>query len=332
MSQAEVVVVGSVNADLVVSVRRLPRPGETVSGGTFARFGGGKGANQAVAAARAGARVALVGAVGADDLGDEALRELGSEGVDVSAVARLADVATGVAAIVVDDRGENQIAVASGANAALGGDQVAAALARLVAPDASGPATDSPGPSTDSPGAATDSPGPATPDTSRPRGIVLLGHEVPAAAVEAGIRAARGAGWRVVLNPAPARALPDDVAGVVLTPNADEARLLAHEADVDAAARALAARTRAPVLVTLGAEGALLLDGDCLERLPASRVEVVDTTGAGDAVNGALAAELAAGRPLREAARFAMTAAALSTRAAGARAGMPRRDDIMAVL
>ena len=139
------VVVGSVNADLVVSVRRLPAAGETVTGGTFARHGGGKGANQAVAAARAGARVAMVGAVGADDLGDEALRELADEGVDVAAVARLDDVPTGVAAIVVDERGENQIAVASGANAELEGDEVAAALARLTAIRRRRPRQDPPG-------------------------------------------------------------------------------------------------------------------------------------------------------------------------------------------
>jgi len=302
MSHAEVVVVGSVNADLVVSVRRLPGAGETVTGGTFARHGGGKGANQAVAAARAGARVAMVGAVGADDLGEEALRKLAGEGVDVAAVARLDDVATGVALIVVDERGENQIAVASGANAELEGDEVAAALARL------------------------------TGDSSGPRGVVVLGHEVPVAAVVAGIEAARRAGWTAVLNPAPARELPEDVGAVVLTPNADEARALAGEADVEAAARALAGRTGAPVLITLGADGALLLDGDHVERLPAPRVDVVDTTGAGDTVNGALAAGLAAGRPLREAVRFALTAAALSTRAGGARAGMPRRDEVLAAL
>jgi ribokinase len=307
----EVVVVGSVNADLVVSVRRLPRAGETVTGGTFARHGGGKGANQAVAAARLGTRVVLVGAVGADDLGDEALRELAAEGVDVSAVTRLEGVATGVAAIVVDERGENQIAVASGANAALGGNEVAAALRRLLA---------APG---DSSGAAGGSPGAAA-------GVVLLSQEVPEAAVVAGIEAARRAGRRAVLNPAPARVLPDDVAGVILTPNADEACELAGEREPEAAARALAARTGAPVLVTLGSQGALLLDGDRVERLPAPSVDVVDTTGAGDAVNGALVAELAAGRPLRDAVRFALAAAALSTRAAGARAGMPRRDDVLA--
>jgi ribokinase len=317
MSEPLVVVVGSVNADLVVSVAQLPRAGETVTGGTFARYGGGKGANQAVAAARAGARVAMVGAVGADDLGDEALRELAAEGIDVAAVARLDAVATGVAAIVVDAHGENFVAVASGANAELDAAIVEEAVPRLI-------------------GRGGD-------------GVVLLGHEVPEAAVVAGIRAGRDAGWRVVLNPAPARPLVDDLDGVILTPNAHEARALAGEDDVEAAGRALAARTGAPVLVTLGAEGALLVGGDeappgapradgragsaaAVERLPTLAVEVVDTTGAGDAVNGALAAELAAGRPLRDAARFAMAAAALSTRAAGARAGMARRDEVLAAL
>src|SRR5215208_1945722 len=294
MSEAAVVVVGSVNADLVVTVARLPRAGETVSGGTFARHGGGKGANQAVAAARAGARVALVGAVGADDLGDEALRELEAEGVDVSAVLRLAHVPTGVAAIVVDERGENQIAVASGANAALTGEAVATALPSLLTGE----------------------------------GVVLLGHEVPPEAVRAGAEAARAAGWPAILNPAPARPLIDDLGGVILTPNRAEARALTGEDDVEAAVRVLHARSGAPVLVTLGAEGALLTD----ERFAASSVDVVDTTGAGDAVNGALAARLAAGEPLRDAVRFALAAASLSTRVPGARAGMPRRDDVLAAL
>jgi ribokinase len=300
MSHADVVVVGSLNADLVVSVPRLPGAGETVTGGVFARHGGGKGANQAVAAARAGAEVAMAGAVGADAFGDEALRELAAEGIDVSAIARLDDEPTGVAAIVVDEAGENQIAVASGANAALNSETARAALERLL--------------------------------TAHP-GVVLLGHEVPEAAVVAGAHAAAMAGWAIVLNPAPARPLPDEVvaAAPILTPNADEARRLAGEDDVEAAARALAAHTRAPVLVTLGPDGALLV-GREIDRIPALEVDVVDTTGAGDAVNGALAAELAAGRPLRDAARFAIAAAALSTRTAGARAGMPRRDEVLAAL
>jgi ribokinase len=292
MSDGAVVVVGSVNADLVVSVRELPRPGETVTGGVFARHGGGKGANQAVAAARLGVRVRFVGAVGADDLGEEALGLLADEGVDVSGAARLHDVPTGVAVIVVDERGENQIAVASGANGAITAQHVTDTL------ELDG------------------------------HGVVLLNHEVPPAVVAAGVRAARDAGWTAILNPAPARDLIDGLAGVILTPNADEARRLTTEDDVEAAARALAARTGALVLVTLGSDGALLLCGRTAERLPAPHVQVVDTTGAGDTVNGALAAELAAGRPLRDAARFALTAAALSTRVAGAREGMPRRDEV----
>jgi ribokinase len=292
MSEAAVVVVGSVNADLVVSVRELPRPGETVSGGTFARHGGGKGANQAVAAARLGARVLFVGAIGNDDLGEEALKQLADEGVDVSKAIRLDDIPTGVALIVVDERGENQIAVASGANAALTGEHVEQALGLAGS------------------------------------GVVLLGHEVPVEAVAAGARAARAAGWQAILNPAPARQLIDDLDGVILTPNADEARRLTGEPDPEAAARALSERTGAPVLVTLGADGALLMRDGHAERVPAPAVAVVDTTGAGDTVNGALAAELAAGRDLRDAVRFALAAAALSTRAAGAREGMPRRDEV----
>jgi ribokinase len=158
-------------------------------------------------------------------------------------------------------------------------------------------------------------------------GAVLLGHEVPEAAVLAGARAARGP---IVLNPAPARPLADALAalGPVLTPNAGEACELTGEREHEAAGRALAARTGAAVLVTLGARGVLVLDDGDAELLPAPRVDAVDTTGAGDAFNGALATALAEGRALREAAAFAVAAAALSTRAAGAREGMPRRDEV----
>ena len=290
VARAHIIVVGSVNADLVVVAERLPGPGETVTGGEFSRHGGGKGANQAVAAARLGARVTLVGAVGSDPFGDEALELLEREGIDTGAVARV-EAATGVALIAVDAAGENQIAVASGANAELDADAVERAV-RTAGP-----------------------------------GTLLLSLEVPEAAVLAGACAAQGP---VVLNPAPVRALPDELAarGPILTPNAGEARALSGKADPEAAARALAARTGAPVLVTLGAEGVLVLDGDTAERLPAPSVTAVDTTGAGDAFNGALAVALAEGRELRDAAAFAVAAAALSTRAAGAREGMPRRDEV----
>ncbi|MDA0183049.1 PfkB family carbohydrate kinase, partial [Solirubrobacter phytolaccae] len=161
-----------------------------------------------------------------------------------------------------------------------------------------------------------------------PAGVVLLGHEVGEDVVIAAARAAEAAGWPVVLNPAPARELPAAPLAV-LTPNASEAEQLTGERDPEAAARALSESTGAAVLITLGARGALLLEpGGEPERLAATQVDVVDTTGAGDTVNGALAAELAAGRPLREAAEFALKAAALSTTKPGARGGMPTRDEV----
>jgi ribokinase len=282
-----VVVVGSINADLVVVTDRLPAAGETTTGGTFAQHGGGKGANQAVAAARLGADVTMVGAVGDDDLGGAALRALHDEGIDIEQIA-VVDQPTGVALIVVDKAGENQIAVASGANAEPFLDKL----------DLHG------------------------------SGVVLLGHEVSPEVVERAARAAADAGWPVVLNPAPARELVDAPIAV-LTPNRTEAAELSGEADPQAAARVLSERTGAAVLITLGADGALLLEpGGTPVRLPATKVDVVDTTGAGDTVNGALAAELARGATLPDAARFALRAAAISTTRPGARGGMPRRHEV----
>jgi len=283
-----VLVIGSINADLVVTLDRLPEAGETVTGGRFARHGGGKGANQAVAAARAGARVRFAGAVGDDDLGAAAIELLAAEGVDVDPIARLEGEATGVALIAVDREGRNQIAVASGANARVD----AALVARAVEAAA-----------------------------LRPGDVVLLGFEVPDAAVVAGARAGAEAGARAILNPAPARDLPAGVleAGVLLTPNGLEAAALTGETDAAAAARALARRTSAPVVVTVGADGALLADGGGIVEIRAPEVDVVDTTGAGDAFNGVLAAGLAAGAGIEDAARRAVEAASASVRRAGAR-------------
>jgi ribokinase len=285
---ASVLVIGSINADLVVTLDRLPEPGETVTGGRFARHGGGKGANQAVAAARAGARVRFAGAVGDDDLGAAAVEELEDEGVEVGSIARLDGEATGVALIAVDRAGRNQIAVASGANARVGAALVGRALE--AAP-------------------------------LRPGDVVLLGFEVPDDAVVAGARAAAQAGARAILNPAPARDLPDDLRGrdVLLTPNALEAAALTGETEPTAALRALARSVGPPVLVTVGADGALLGTEGGIVEIPAPEVEVVDTTGAGDAFNGVLAAGLAAGRDVEDAARRAVEAASASVRRAGAR-------------
>ena len=334
MADARVLVVGSVNVDLVVTVQALPAPGETVAGGRFARHGGGKSANQAVAAARLGADVELVGAVGDDDLGAEAVAALAEEGVGVEHVARREAEPTGVALIVVDAAGENQIAVASGANAALDGAAVERALGGLLGgaevSESGRPAGLEPGEATEAEPTPEEGFRPPAAASGDLRTTLLLGFEVGDEAVLAAARAGAAAGARLVLNPAPARELSPDLLalGPLLTPNAAEARALTDQDDAEAAARALAEQTGAPVVVTLGAEGALLLDGPGAEpeRVPAAEVEVVDTTGAGDAFNGALAAELASGSDLRDAVRLAVAAAGISCGTAGARDGMPARD------
>ena len=289
----EVIVIGAINADLVVAAPALPGPGETVVGERVERHGGGKGANAAVAAARLGADVALVGAVGADDLGTTLLEELGAEGVGLDAIVRAQDEASGAALIVVDDHGENQIAVGAGANGLVDGALVERALPSLLG-DAE---------------------------------VVLVSCEIPFSGVRAAVELAHRAGVRVIVNPAP---VPDgllELAGCapLLTPNAHEAAALAVEDDPEAAARALAERTGAPVVVTLGADGVVLAD-PAPRRLPAAApARVADTTGAGDAFNGALAAELARGCGLEDAVAFAIRAAARAVEASGARAGMPAR-------
>ncbi|MCE3553583.1 PfkB family carbohydrate kinase [Pseudonocardia sp. RS11V-5] len=295
-----VVVVGAVNVDMVVRAPRLPGPGETVVGPGVERFGGGKGANAAVAAARAGAEVRYVGAVGADDVGSGAVAELRAEGIDVGAVAVLEGVPTGVALIVVDEAGENQIAVGGGANAAVDPEAVRSAVA----------------------GAAGWA------------GCVLVSTEIPEEAVAAAVESAAAQGIPCVVNSAPVLPVLGRLLrhGPVLTPNATEIRDLAAllpagdgpATEADRAA-ALARRTNAEVVVTLGGDGVLVVDpGGGTEHVPAHPVaEVRDTTGAGDTFNGVLAAGLAAGDPVVRAVRRAAVAAALSVAESGARSGMP---------
>ncbi len=304
--RGRVVVVGAVNVDLVVAADRLPAPGETVVGPEVVRHGGGKGANAAVAAARAGAAVTLVGAVGDDDTGRAALHELRDEGVDVDGVAVLDRVATGVALIVVDAAGENQIAVGAGANGRVDPDRVRAALADAL------------------PGA----------------GCVLVSTEIPVEAVAAAVDAATATDVPCVLNPAPVLPGLADLLvprpgrrGPLLTPNAGELAALTGAGPADERAAELAARTGAPVVVTLGGDGALVVgpDGE-LDHLPPFPTTVRDTTGAGDTFNGVLAAHLAAGADLATATRAANAAAALSVAHTGARAGMPTAAAVEAAL
>jgi ribokinase len=298
-----VLVVGAINTDLVIVAPRLPTPGETVIGGGLQTFGGGKGANAAVAASRAGADVLLIGAVGADSSGTDAIAALRGDGVDTSGVAVLDAEPTGAALIVVDPRGENQITIGPGANGAVSAAHVRASLA------------------------------PALPTAD----VVLVSTEIPLAAVAAAIEASAAAGVTCILNPAPVIAgLPGLLSfRPMLTPNELELRALvsglasastpAGGDGVPAHLNALGERTRAPVIVTLGGEGcAVRLPGGELRRIPAHPVaDVVDTTGAGDTFNGVFAARLAMGDTLSTALETAIVAASLSVTAIGARAGMP---------
>ena len=269
-----------------------------MTGGIFERYFGGKGANQAVAAARLGARVTMVGAVGDDELGVASLADLRSEGVDVSGVRLLAGSTTGVALIVVDASGENQIAVASGANSEIDGQMVGAGLAALR--------------------------------LGRRGGVLVAVFEVGDDAVSAAAQFAAEHELTIVVNPAPARPLPPAVAAAhaIVIANRGEAMTLTGESDVGAAGCALARQMGAPAIVTLGADGALIAVGDAATKMPAPAVEAVNSTGAGDTFVGAFAAELARGASAHEAVRYAVAAAALSVTVPGARGGMPRRDDL----
>jgi ribokinase len=299
-----VIVVGSVNIDLVVTVPELPGPGETVIGGRFARHHGGKGGNQAVAAARLGAETAFVGAVGGDVFGREARGALEAEGIDLRGLLTLDDEVTGVALILVGEDGENSIAVASGANAALTVAQVRTAVEALE------------------PGA---------------RDVVLVGHEIQTAVTREALRLGRRARATTILNPAPAGGLTPGILALadVLTPNRGELAILADNEGPSAGPLAVALLEKAgkgAILVSLGADGALLVQATGTIPLAAPPVTAIDTVGAGDTLNGALAAGLASGLALADAARQAVAAASLAVTRAGAREGMPNAAELEAFL
>jgi ribokinase len=294
-AEAAVAVVGSLNMDLVVGVPELPGPGETVVGGDLFRNPGGKGANQAVAAARLGRRVAMVGCVGDDEAGRDLLAALEGDGVDRSRVRVAGGVPSGTAFITVSEDGENQIVVSPGANARLTPDDVAAAEPALAA-----------------------------------AAVTLLQLEVPLETVAA---AARTAGGRVLLNPAPVRPLPDELLEQVdvLVPNRVELAQLAGgpvPRTVEEAARLAGRLAARAVVVTLGADGALVVEDGQVGHLPAVPVRPVDTTAAGDAFCGGLADALAAGAGLQDAARRAVRVAAAACLRRGAQASLPTPADL----
>lgn len=296
-----VVVLGSVNVDLVLRCATLPQPGQTVHGQDFQTLPGGKGANQAVAAARLGAPVAFIGCVGDDDFGRTARAVLAAEGIDTTHLHTMAGTPTGVAMILVDGAGQNCIALAGGANALLDTAQVDAAAALIE-------------------GAA----------------LFVCQLESPLAVVRHAIAIAHAAGVPVLLNPAPAQALPADVLAQVdvLVPNETEAAVLAAWPDgtpFDAAVAAGRLRALGPrtVIVTLGADGAHVATDGLARHVPApTAARVVDTTGAGDTFIGAYAAARCEGADLARAVAYAQRAASLSVTRAGATGGMPRRDEL----
>lgn len=298
-----VTVVGSANVDIIVRTPHLPKPGETVLAGGFTMSPGGKGANQAVACARLGLPVRFVGRVGRDSFGETLQGMLAEAGVSLDGVVFDDGAPSGVALITVDDAGQNTIAVAQGANGRLEAEDVKRALA----------------------GGAGDA--------------VLLQLEIPPEAVEEAARLGAAAGALVVLNPAPARPLPESLLRLVtvLTPNQSELELLTGKpvdspAEAEDAARSLLAIGVKAVVVTLGGEGCLVVSDEGAVHVPSFDVRVVDTTGAGDAFNAALTVALVEGKPLVEAARFANAAGALATTALGAQEALPGREQVLGLL
>lgn len=294
-----VVVLGSLNMDLVVFADRLPADGETVPGREFRRIPGGKGLNQVVAAARSGAHAMLVGAVGDDDSGEELLATLAEDHVESAHVRRLPGTHSGIALITIGSGGTNRIVVVPGANGRVTPDQL----------------------------------------PELPGAVLLASLEVPVPVVTQAFVRAREVGMTTILNPAPAFPLPAELLDAcdLLVPNEHEAAALTGEkvgdrVGAERAASALRARGARAVVVTLGDRGALVADADDCVLLPALPARPVDATAAGDAFCGALATRLAAGDRLNAAARFASAAGALAVEIEGAVPSLPRRDAIHQLL
>jgi ribokinase len=292
---ASIVVLGSLNQDLVITVEHLPQPGETVLGERLGSYPGGKGANQAVAAARLGGQVALVGRVGDDGFGPSLIKNLESNGVDASGVDRDPETPSGAALIYVDHYGQNMIAVAPGANATVGPADAQRAVARLA-----------------------------------PGDLLVMQLEIPVAVIEQAARAARRAGALVLLNAAPAQRLEPGLLSQLdaLVVNEREAKALVDHEDASIAAAALRATGPKLVIVTLGPAGSIFVDHTGLHRVEPFHVRAIDSTGAGDAFMGALAVGIAKGLATQAAMRFANAAGAAATISLGAQAALPRLDDL----
>lgn len=299
-----IVVVGSSNTDMVIQADHLPAAGETILGGTFFMTQGGKGANQAVAAARLNGQVIFIAKVGADVFGQQSVKLYKEEGIDTSYITVDASLPSGVALINVDSKGENCIAVAAGANGALDTGDISRAQVRCEQ---------------------------AT--------IILIQLEIPIETVNYVANLAKANNIKLVLNPAPARTLSDDLLKNVsiITPNEKEAEMLTgiKISDVDAAkdaAKILAGKGIKTVIITMGAEGALIAENNIFQVVHASKVKAIDTTAAGDVFNGALVVALSEGKDIQQAVQFANAAAAISVTKLGAQASAPFRDEVEATM
>lgn len=299
MAGVRIVVAGAINTDLVAVVDRAPEAGETITGRSFHFFGGGKGANQAVAARRAGAEVALVGAVGDDGFGRDRRNELEGDGIDLDSVCEIEGMASGVALITVERQGENRIAYVPGPTLKVECDQVRAAIERV-----------------------------------RPA-VYLQPNEIPTAAAAAGLEVARSAGATTMLNAAPDPEAVGPLLGnvdVLVVNQVEAAALLGRKASGADMAAALGKETGTSVVLTAGAGGAHAWHDDGALHMPAPAVTVVDTTGAGDTFCGAFAMRIAQGEAFADAVSWAVAAGALATTKPGAQPSIPTTAEVDAFL
>ncbi|MEO5893065.1 MAG: ribokinase [Ferruginibacter sp.] len=301
---SSILVIGSSNTDMVIKAPHLPAPGETILGGTFLMNPGGKGANQAVAAARLGGNVTLVCKTGNDIFGKQSVQLFREEAIDTSFVFEDPLHPSGVALITVDDQAENCIVVAPGANAHLSVQDIMPAMERIK-------------------GAA----------------IVLMQLEIPLETVAHAASLAASSNIKVILNPAPVTSLPDELLQhiSIITPNETEASMLTgikitDEVTAEQAARSLQAKGIATVIITLGSKGALVLHGDQCSMINAPVVQAIDTTAAGDVFNGALAVALSENKPMLAAVEFACQAASISVTRLGAQASAPYKHELISQL
>ncbi len=298
--QPKITVIGSINTDMVVKTSTLPVPGQTVIGDTFFMSAGGKGANQAVAAARMGGDVVMVGNLGLDIFGDSRIQSLLDEGIDCSFISRDRTEASGVALISVDEDGENQIVVAPGTNYTIEPASIDEAFNSVPADS-----------------------------------IVLLQLEIPLSIIEQSIDLAKKKNCRVILDPAPAKELPASIISetYLLTPNETEAEILTGvkidgEESTLMAAQILLAKGAQNVAITLGVNGVYLASNDRQQRIPAQDVKAIDTTAAGDCFNGSLAAALARDLSLTESVEFASRASAIAVTRLGAQDSIPYANEL----